>query len=388
MVFSSRSAGRHAGTAACFFTFAALCFAQTPGAAPKSAPTPQPLLPSTFSGWVEAGAATTGTLPAMVDQPNADVLNEYGLKDFAENAYRHGNSQVKIRAMRFGDATGAYGAFTFYRKPDMKPEVIGRGGAGDSQQILFWVGVTVVDATFEHPAADAESALKALAAKLPPAGGSDAVPPSLPDYLPPNFLDRSTLHYAIGPAAYARGGGVLPAGVIDFSRDAEAVTAQYSTREGRGTLTLIGYPTPQMAIKGEKDLNALLKGSLPAILKSSSAPALGVHRSGPIVAVTSGDFSGAEAHALLSQVRYRAEVTLNRNTNPGVEVKHAAKMLLGIAYLTAIIVAIAVLLGILLGGGRALWRVTHGKPISTVYEEEFISLNLSDGQRGSIQKLP
>ena len=122
----------------------------------------------------------------------------------------------------------------------------------------------------------------------------------------------------------------------------------------------------------------MLKGQLPASLERSNASALGVHRSGPIVAVTSGNFSSAETQKLLSEVKYQAEVTLNRNIDFTHEVKNAGKMLMGIAYLTVIIIACAIVFGTLLGGGRAVWRVMRGKPISTVYEEDFISLKLDE----------
>jgi hypothetical protein len=39
--------------------------------------------------------------------------------------------------------------------------------------------------------------------------------------------------------------------------------------------------------------------------------------------------------------------------------------------------AAALLLGIFLGGGRALYRMARGKPASTVYDEEFVSLDLT-----------
>jgi hypothetical protein len=196
------------------------------------------------------------------------------------------------------------------------------------------------------------------------------------------------VRYAIGPAAYAKSGGALPAGIIGFSRDAEVVTAQYSTHGGQGTLTIIDYPTPQMAISAEKSIAASLKGSLPPGLQSSSPAALGVRRSGPIVAVTSGNFSRAEAQALLGQVKYQAEVTWSHPHSGVSEVKKAAEMLIGIAYLTAILIACSLLLAAFLGGGRALWRIVRGKPASTVYEEEFISLNLSGWGPGTRRKLP
>lgn len=388
MFFLSRSVGRCIGAAACFLVSLALCvFGQAAKPAAENAHSGQSLLPPSFSGWVAAGTAKTGTSPAAVDATSADVLNEYGLKDFSEGTYSRGSMKANVRAMQFADATGAYGAYTFYRKPGMKPETIGNGGAGDAQEVVFWSGSTVVDATFDS-GTQLASALKSLPAALPPVGGSIGVAPSLPGYLPADSLDKSTVRYAIGPAAYTQGGGVLPPALLDFSREAEVITAQYTLHGDRGTLTLIEYPTPQIAIRSEQMLNALLKGPLPATLQSSAA-ALGVRRSGPIVAVTSGNFSSAEAQALIAQVKYQADVTWNRGGDRSkIEAKNAAAMLLGIAYLTAIIAACALLLGSFLGGGRALWRMMHGKPASAVYEEDFISLKLSEWGSGAPRKLP
>lgn len=356
------------------FVFAQTRAASIPSA--KKAPTKQALLPTAYAGWKEQGAAKTGTSASDADEANASVLNEYGLKDFAEATYKHGGDKVDIRMLRFGDATGAYGAYTFYRQPGMAQVAIGRGGARDARRVIFWSGTTVVEARFDAPAADETRAMKDLAAKLPVAVGSEAIAPTLPLYLPKEELDRSTVRYAIGPAAYVEGGGVLPTNVIDFSQDAEVVTAQYSTHGGNGTLTVIGYPTPQMAMHAEKELSALLKGPLPARLETSRPIAIEVHRSGPMLAVTSGDFTVAEAHTLVDRVKYQADVTLNRNLDFVGEVKNASKMLVGIAYLTGIVVLCALIVAMLLGSGRAVWRIMRGKPVSSVYEEEFIRLNL------------
>jgi hypothetical protein len=382
MAFSLRFFGRIVGVAVCLLSFAG------PGVLAQST-NQQKLLPDRFAGWTVTGDPTTGTVAAQVDSANADVLNEFGLKDFAESTYRRGNGKLTLRAMRFQDATGAYGAYTFYRTPGMKAEAIGGGGAGDPHATLFWSGPTLVDATFDPPVANSDPSLSALAASLPSTGGSTGVAPTLPEYLPQRSLEGTTIRYAIGPQAYVRGGGVLPPGVIGFSRDAEVVTAHYAAQSGDGTLTLIEYPTPQMAIGSEQTLSALVKGPLPASLQNGSASAFAVHRSGPLVAVTSGNFSSAEAQALLSQVKYQADVTWNRANvlGNGNEVKNAAKMLIGIAYLTLIVAGCALFVGGFLGGGRALWRKMRGKPASSVYEEEFISLNLSGSPGEFLRKL-
>ena len=54
------------------------------------------------------------------------------------------------------------------------------------------------------------------------------------------------------------------------------------------------------------------------------------------------------------------------------------KFLLGITVLVLVGISAAILLGVFLGGGRALYRLARGKPISSVFEEEFISLNLRE----------
>lgn len=376
-----RSSAHYASVGMCCVVFAGLC-----ATAQNSAPI-QALLPGKFSGWTEQAAAKTAAAPADFDPANADVLAEYGLKDSAEDTYRRGDRKISVRAMHFADATGAYGAFTFYRKPDMKPEAVGKGGAGNGHETVFWAGTTVVDATYE-PTPGIVASLQALARALPPATGSSGVPPTLPDYLPVKSLDIMTVRYAIGSAAYIKGGGVLPADIIAFSRDAEAVTAQYTEGGGQGTLTLLEYPTPQMAIVAEKSIASLLKGPLPSTLQKSSPAALQVHLAGPLVAVTSGSFSSQQAQALLAQVKYQANVTWNQGDRSGSEIHNAASMLIGIAYLTVFIAACAFLVGFSLGGGRALWRVMRGRPASSMYEQDFISLNLSDWQQSPTRKLP
>ena len=58
------------------------------------------------------------------------------------------------------------------------------------------------------------------------------------------------------------------------------------------------------------------------------------------------------------------------------EVAKTGKLLVGIATLVVIGASAAILLGLFLGGGRALYRIARGKPASSVYESEFIRLNL------------
>src|ERR1700760_3431848 len=116
----------------------------------SAAPAAPPILPADFSGWHEVSAPQQSTSPEAADQANAAALHEYGFVAFASANYTQPDNKLNVRAFPFQDATGAYGAFTFYRRPGMLKEDIGNEGAFDGAHVLFWTGVTLIDATFDH----------------------------------------------------------------------------------------------------------------------------------------------------------------------------------------------------------------------------------------------
>jgi hypothetical protein len=60
------------------------------------------------------------------------------------------------------------------------------------------------------------------------------------------------------------------------------------------------------------------------------------------------------------------------------EIVKTSRFLMGLAMLVIIGCSAAILLGFFLGGGRALYRVARGKPVSAMYDVEFIRLHLED----------
>ncbi|MGO9338980.1 MAG: DUF6599 family protein [Terracidiphilus sp.] len=355
-------------------------------AAAKAVPPPSPavLLPDSFAGWVAAEPAKTITDPAQADPANAAALKEYDFTDAATASYNRGSDTLSLRALRFHDASGAYGAYSFYRQNGWPKEEIGSGATSNHNRVLFWLGNTLVDANFSHIGPMSGSELRGLASHLPVPGGNRAIAPPILNDLPKDFLDGQTTHYALGPAGYAGAGGVLPPDLVGFDRGAEAVTANYTLRSNPATLTIINYPTPQMAAAQESKIRAYIKAGSqaqppwPQPLKDSDQASLEVRRSGPLVALISGDVIPDEAHKLLAMFHYDADLTTIPAPPGDSEVAKTAQLLMGIVALVIIGASAAILLGFFLGGGRALYRVARGKPISSVYEEEFIHLDLRE----------
>lgn len=365
--------------------FALWCFAIPAVAKPATQDPSSAILPVQFAGWQLSGGVRQSDQAQAADAVNGDVLTECGFKQFESANYSNQGSQLSTRAIRFQDASGAYCGFTFYRRPGSIAEQIGASGAWDGSHVLFWQGNTLVDATFDHLTAMSAAQLRELAAALPQPTGTAGVAPSLPGYLPREDLESDSIRYALGPIAYSRGDGVLPPSLVDFAAgSAEAVTAAYKTREGEGDLTLLEYPTPQLAAARLSAITAFLKAgnsaqaAWPQPLAESHPDTILARRSGPIVAVSNGQFSAAEANKLIGSINFQADIVWNNPQGYVGEGSKVAKLLLGVFALFAVLGGTAVLLGLFFGGGRALIRVLRGKPASTVDETEIIRLNLRE----------
>jgi hypothetical protein len=378
-------------------TCAAACAfgqAEQPTAAEKKSattimlpPSPKALLPEAFDGWVSAQPSTVLTDAAQADAANATALREYGFTSGLLANYKREGETLSVRALRFEDASGAYGAYSFYRQNGWPKEAIGDGAASDNKRVLFWKGSVVVDSTFSKIGPMSAGEMREIARELPVPSGNRAMAPPILASLPQASLDHQTTHYALGPAGYAGPAGapfgVLPPSLVSFDKGAETVTANYSLVSGPATLTIIDYPTPQIAQAQETAIRAYLKAgskaqpSWPKPLTDSDVASLEVRRSGPLVVVVSGDAIPEESHRLLESAHYEADLTAVPQPVES-EVLKTGRLLLGIASLCIIGAAAAIILGGFFGGGRALYRVATGKPASSVFDEEFIHLDLKE----------
>jgi hypothetical protein len=230
-----------------------------------------------------------------------------------------------------------------------------------------------VDAQFSRISAMSASELRELAGTIPiPAGNkslarTDPRQPAAERYGWPEHPLRARPAGYVGPAGAANPIGVLPPSLVGFDRGAETATASYKLQSGPATLTIINYPTPQMAEAQAKAIAAYLKaGNNPQQpftkpLQESNPTALEVRRSGPLVAVVSGDPIPDDAHKLLASVHYEADMS-SLPGEPNHEVQNFAKLILGIIVLV-VVMFVAAIVAIFLGGGRAASELCAASPL-------------------------
>jgi len=303
------------------------------------------------------------------------VFKEDGLSRAAQQTYHQPNKTetIKVEAYQFVDATGAYSAFTYLRKPEMKglpaarkigTQTASTGGG----EFLVLSGATVVKALVSNVRPTTSDELRQLASTLQKVGGPKGLSPLLPTYLPAKGLQAESVRYALGPVGYQAMSGVLPAEIIGFDKAAEVVIAKYADK---GTLTLLLFPTPQIAGEHGRAIEAEMNR------QGAAAGTVKLRREGPLVLLTTGAWGPAEAQKMVEGIHLRNELTWNKAVplEFHTEVLKTYSLLTSIAIFCGLGALAAVVLGLFFGGGRAAIRVLQGKPAAS--EPEFLRIDLS-----------
>jgi hypothetical protein len=315
---------------------------------------PAPLLPESLRTGPDHDA---GNGAPSWSGAGAPLLVEDGIKRYERGDAPGGT----VTVYQFDDATGAYAAYTYLRK-----------NAGDHVMVS---GVSVVVSNLKLYPESAAALLKTVQVGLPKVGGTKGLAPLLPTYLPAKGLERDTVKYSLGPVGYQAMGGVLPAGIVGFDKAAEVVTAKY---EGKGTLTLLLYPTPQIA--GDHGRQIETEMNRPGV----AAGTVKLRREGPLVLLSTGSWKAAEAQAMVENIHLRNQLTWNKPMPPEfhAEVRKTVSLLTSILIFCGLGALAAVVLALFFGGARAAIRVMQGKPAAT--EPEFLRIDLS-GRPARIQ---
>src|SRR5882762_3686552 len=160
------------------------------------------ILPDAFAGWHVFGSVLHTDDPTVADPTNPGILKEYGFTDVASGTYDRDNGRtLSLRAARFADTSGAYGAFTFYKTPEMLNEKIGDQASSLNNRVLFYRGNVLMDAVFDHLTAMSAADLRELASSIPPPAQGSGKLPGLPALLPRQGYVKNTARYIMGPAA-------------------------------------------------------------------------------------------------------------------------------------------------------------------------------------------
>lgn len=316
-----------------------------------------------FAGWQVSQSQVETHSGWGLPAGEAAVMQEYGLRAAEHAIYHRGERTIEVEGLHFGDAAGAYGAFTFLRVPADAGFDIGQPhdqAASAGKQIMFTRGDWLIQVAMDQITGMTAAEMRDLAARLSTSAGEAGALPTLPYYLPRGNLVANSVRYVEGPAGFAAVCSWLPASAVGFNMGAEAAVASYQP-DGSGVLAMavMAYPTPQIA-----------RTHLVPLEKVTGVT---VRRTGPILVAVEGKGTAA-ASDLLQSVNYDADVTMVPPTPVGLE--GLPGLIFGIVALCGLIIAVAVVLGLLTGGLRVMLQRVLPEKYRTGHAEAIIRLHL------------
>ncbi|HEV2490787.1 MAG TPA: DUF6599 family protein [Candidatus Acidoferrales bacterium] len=274
----------------------------------------QTILPASLPGWksTTVSTVTSANLEGLAGSASA-ALVEYGASAAVKREYvrdGHGRETLAATLYTFQDASGAYGAFSFLRTPEMTRAEFTEHSMKSRDRVLALKGSQLLEIR-GNGVAEESTTIKELVALLnAPAQG--AVYPSLPSRMPAMDLIPKTDHYFLGPIALAKFWPVTNASGdwIGFSAGAEAEEARYHIGGREATLLVVDYPTPQIAATQLERISKQFKINVPG----GKAGELYARRDGTLVALLAGAPSESAANSLLDKIESGVLVTWNEPT--------------------------------------------------------------------------
>jgi hypothetical protein len=288
---------------------------------------------------------------AEVKLTDAPLWQEYGFQQAETAPYQAGEEKFTVTAWRLQDATGAMGAFEWQRPADSKPSPLAELAAETGDGMLV-VHKNYLLSFAGHKPDNAE--LLALVGGLKNIDSSTL--PTLPAFLPSADLVPNSQRYILGPTALARFAPAIAPSTVAFHQGSEAQLARFKLPAGELTLAVFEYPTQQIARQRIDDFN-----------KTAGVMA---KRSGPLIAVVLSPPNADAAEALLSQVRYRANLTMDEYVPTKRD--NIGNLVINAFELIGILLIFCAVSGLAFGG----WRLFRGKRAAEM--DGVITLHLAD----------
>ncbi len=159
--------------------------------------------------------------------------------------------------------------------------------------------------------------------------------PNLPGFLPDKNRIRNSERYVVGVESLARFEPRISPFLVGFEDGAEAVRAVYKTSAGDLGVTLLSYPTPQLARKKQAGFEG--------------QQGWAVKRSGTLIAVIPQQVDASAAASVLGGIEWDMTFMWNQATK-APPMPDVAGMLIAIFELTGLLLVICIGGGILVAG--------------------------------------
>jgi hypothetical protein len=301
--------------------------------------------------WQATGPARIWNVEQFSALPDADVYSEYGLQKIVSRVYTNGKAKSTVEIFDMSFVSGAYGLFTFNRV-FLQPN-----------RHEFYVGRYLVSIVTDSDGNTIDQSL--FDAVKPTLIGEAGQFPFLPSHLPEQDKIAESEKYIVGPAALAKLTGFSDLrNLVGFDGGVEAIMADYRNGDGKMSLIIIEYHTPQSASDGYARIESYYN-SLPQPEKEKRL----LKRVGNYVVEAANIRDQISAQNIIGQIKYEAKVYWAgrklsdiplefRPPDPVAleEAKRTVQVLLRSFYWIGAMLLSAILLGVIAGSSLFYWN--------------------------------
>ncbi len=227
---------------------------------------------------------------------DGSFFSDVGFDKYARRVYSTaGAGSLSIEVVTLRDSRAAYSLLTILRKADMQTGPPGDVFAGSANDLRFangrrWVriqGSRVPEDLLKRVATSVSNRINPERKKAP----------SIISHLPKPGLDGSSVRYFVGPKSFEVFSSASRTGPLKFTSDMEVAQARYSANNETGVLSLVSFPTSQVADEYYAGING-------AASTETNALRIYAKRAGPLVGILEGNFDPGAADKILGSLKF------------------------------------------------------------------------------------
>ncbi|MBZ5495870.1 MAG: hypothetical protein LAP85_05665 [Acidobacteriia bacterium] len=298
-------------------------------------------------------------LAALAKLEQGPVYVEAGLNRYAKRTYALADSgNLAVEIMTMADPRGAFSLLTLLAKPQVRPGPPGDFFTSDSGTLLVAVGNYCVRIRSNSPGDLPRRVATSVANRI---GRHEPNAPNLIRHFPTKICDLSSIRYFLGSEAMATFGTSVAGTPLKIPADVEAAQALCAAQGQTGTLTLLSFPTIQIA-EDYFNSSAISDRGGPRIAS------LYTRQTGPLVCILEGNFIPQTADETLGSIKfsYAIKWIFDKSRQQGRTIWGVPVRILGTVVrsllFTVLLCLASIIAGILIAAGRVYVRRRWGRP--------------------------
>jgi len=285
---------------------------------------------------------------SLAEMAEGSLIAEVGFAKCDRRIYSTvDGGSIMIEVLTLTDARGAYSLLTLLGAGEVVNGPPGAFFSLDASGIVFAQGQFCVRI---RSAGQADLVKRVAVSVSNRIGNRGTTVPLLISHFPPG-CDPSSLRYFLGPKALESRGGPLTGKFTGFGSDVEIAQAKYTFQDQSGVLSLIAFPTSQLA---EEYFDALAD-----LTEKAKNTKIYTKKAGPLLGILEGGFDTKNAERLLSTVRFTYSIRwiYDKHSRSNATIWGVPVGLLGTVVRSLALTAVLCFMSVIAGAAFAIFRI-------------------------------